>query len=325
MQVIRDAQKSADVPYGVVATIGNYDGIHRGQRKILEKVVERARARGVKAVVVTFDPHPVSVLRPEMAPPLLTLDRQREKLLADAEIDALLVVRFNRELANTSPEAFVRDFLHGSLAIEEVYVGSEFAFGKDREGSVELLATLGEELGFEVHGVEEELHRGEVISSTRIRRAVDEGELSLVMDMLGRPYSLYGTVVRGDRMGMRLGWPTINLQPENEHLPAQGVYCGRVRFDKLPGVFDCVVNVGTRPTVYENYQRVVESHILGFSAGVYGEKVEVSFYKRIRDERLFPSVMDLSAQIGRDVETTREYFSARRRWDAEMAGESAER
>ncbi|MEM1179283.1 MAG: bifunctional riboflavin kinase/FAD synthetase [Acidobacteriota bacterium] len=320
MQVIHDAQRSADLPYGVVATIGNYDGLHRGQMKVIRRVVERARERGSKSVVVTFEPHPVSVLRPELAPPLLTLDSQRRRLLEEIELDALLIVKFDREVANTEPDAFVRRFLHQSLAVEEVYVGSEFAFGKDRQGNVTTMKRLGEELGFEVIGVDEELYRGGVISSTRIRKAVVEGRLDEALDMLGRPYGLYGKVVRGDQMGMRLGWPTINLAPENEHLPADGVYCGQVRFDELPGVFECVTNVGTRPTVYENYQRVVESHILGFGSQVYGEMVEVRFFKRLRDEQLFPSVMDLSAQIGRDVETTREYFAARKRLGESIGG-----
>lgn len=313
MQVIRNAMNSPDLPYGAVATIGNYDGIHRGQRAIVDRVVERARELGTQAVLVTFDPHPVSVLRPDVAPPLLTLDRQREAVLAEAGIDTMLIVRFDHELANTDPEAWVRKFLHGALALEEIFVGSDFAFGKERSGNVEMLRRLGEELGFRVHGCEEETHHGEVISSTRIRAAIRDGEVELAMELLGRPYALYGTVVRGDRMGMRLGWPTINLDPENEHLPCDGVYCGRARFDNLPGLFDCVTNVGNRPTVYENYTRVVESHLLGFAADVYGEPVEILFYKRLRAEKLFPSVMDLSAQIGRDVETTREYFATRRR------------
>jgi riboflavin kinase/FMN adenylyltransferase len=132
------------------------------------------------------------------------------------------------------------------------------------------------------------------------------------MDMLGRPYSISGVIARGDRMGQKLGWPTINLVPENKLLPLDGVYASRVFFPKFPAAFDCVTNIGTRPTVYENYQRVVESHILEFKQNVYGERVELSFHKRLREERIFPTVMDLSAQIGRDVEATREYFSRKR-------------
>ncbi len=313
MQVIHDATKSADLPYGAIATIGNYDGIHRGQLAVIERVVQRAREEGVQGVAVTFDPHPVSVLRPTEAPILLTTAEQRRELLAATGLDALLVVRFSSDFAGTEAEEFVHGFLHGALAVQEVYVGTSFTFGKTRRGNVALLQKLGAELGFRAFGVEEVLAGGEPISSTRIRRAIQEGKVELAMDLLGHPYGLRGSVARGDRMGMRLGWPTINLLSDNEHLPADGVYIGRVHFPSLPGTFDCVTNVGTRPTVYENYQHVVESHILGFSADVYGEKVEVRFFKWLREEQIFPSVMDLSAQIGRDVEATREYFAAKRR------------
>lgn len=313
MQVIQDALRSPDLPYGCVLTIGNYDGIHLGQRSVVEKVVQRGRERGSQGVVLTFDPHPVSVLRPDETPPRLTLDRQREELLAAAGLDALLVVRFTREFAETTADSFVREFLHRRLAVEEVYVGEDFVFGRDREGDIDLLEEIGEELGFEAHGIPAVTFHGEVVSSTRIRQAIREGDVEKAMDLLGRPYSICGEIVRGDRMGKRLGWPTINVQPENEHLPSDGVYACRVRFPSMPATFDCVTNVGTRPTVYENYTRVVESHILGFSADVYGETVELLFYKRLRAEKLFPSVMDLSAQIARDVETTREFFATRRR------------
>jgi len=313
MQVIHDALTSADLPYGAIATIGNYDGLHRGQQAVIERTVARAREEGVQAVVITFDPHPVAVLRPDKAPPLLIIDEQRRELLKGLGVDTLVLVRFSHELAHTKPEDFVRDFLHRKMALKELYVGSAFTFGHQRRGNVELLQTLGKELGFEAQGVEEVVHSGEVISSTRIRQAVLLGQVGLAMELLGRPYSLCGTIGRGDRMGMRLGWPTINLMPENELLPCDGVYSGRVYLPSYPGTFDCVTNVGTRPTVYENYQHVVESHILGFSSDVYGERVEVKFYKRLREEKIFSTVMDLSAQIGRDVDSTREYFTARRR------------
>ncbi len=321
MQVIKDALNSADLPYGAIATIGNYDGIHRGQLAVLERVMERSRQEGVQSVVITFEPHPISILRPDEAPVLLTPGYQREDLLAAAGIDVMLVILFSQDFARTDPEDFGRSFLHRELALQELYVGSSFAFGKQRRGDLSLLQRLGTELGFGVFGIEEIIHRGEVISSTRIRRAIDEGQVELAMELLGRPYSLHGTIARGDRMGKRLGWPTINLLPVNEQLPSDGVYTGRVRFPSLPGVFDCVTNVGTRPTVYEHYQHVVESHILDFDSDVYGEKVEIQFHKRLREERIFSTVMDLSAQIGRDVETTREYFAARRRLEQKSSKE----
>ncbi|HEX3127900.1 MAG TPA: bifunctional riboflavin kinase/FAD synthetase [Thermoanaerobaculia bacterium] len=312
MIVVQDAFNASDLPRGGVGTIGNFDGVHRGQRSALDLVVARATELGVPSVVITFDPHPVAVLRPEMAPPLLTTLQQKEKLLEEAGISVVLVVRFNSELAKIPARRFVREFLHDKLDLKEIYVGASFMFGHGREGNLSLLQEMGEDLGFRAFGVNEVNYAGERISSSRIRRAIAEGKAGDVMEMLGRPYSISGVIARGDRMGKRLGWPTINLVPENKLLPLDGVYASRVFFPTFPAMFDCVTNVGTRPTVYENYQRVVESHILEFKSDVYGERVELSFYKRLREERIFPTVMDLSAQIGRDVETAREYFSRRR-------------
>lgn len=313
MQVIQDALRSADLPYGVVATIGNYDGLHRGQFAVINRVVERARALEVPAVVLSFEPHPLTVLRPESAPPILNLPEQRDRLLAEAGVDFLLLVRFNRELAQTDAATFARNVLAEKLALQELYVGESFVFGNDRGGNVTLLRQLGEELGFSAEGVPELTATGGTISATRIRRLVAEGAAEEAMDLLGRPYAVVGTIVRGERMGARLGWPTINLIPDNDLVPLSGVYAGSVFFPSLPATFDCVTNVGHRPTIFESYEQVVESHILDFNQDVYGERAEVRFHKRLREEKMFPTVMDLSAQIGRDVETTREYFAARRR------------
>jgi riboflavin kinase/FMN adenylyltransferase len=312
MIVVQDAFNASDLPRGGVGTIGNFDGVHRGQRSALDLVVARATELGVPSVVITFEPHPVAVLRPEMAPPLLTTLQQKEKLLEEAGISVVLVIRFNSELAKIPARRFVREFLHEKLDLKEVYVGASFMFGHGREGNLSLLQEMGESLGFRAFGVDEVTYAGERISSSRIRRAISEGKVGDVMEMLGRPYSIAGVIARGDRMGQRLGWPTINLVPENKLLPLDGVYASRVFFPKFPAMFDCVTNIGTRPTVYENYQRVVESHILEFKSNVYGERVELCFHKRLREERIFPTVMDLSAQIGRDVETAREYFARRR-------------
>jgi riboflavin kinase/FMN adenylyltransferase len=168
---------------------------------------------------------------------------------------------------------------------------------------------MGETFGFSAFAVDEVTHLGEPVSSTRIRTALLGGDVTLARELLGRPYAITGLIARGDRMGKRLGWPTINLAPDNALVPENGVYASRVHFPSFPATFDAVTNIGTRPTVYENYQRVVESHILGFNADVYGETVELRFYKRLRDERTFPSMMELSAQIGRDVETARDLFA----------------
>lgn len=319
MHVVQDAFNSSDLPHGGVATIGNFDGVHRGQRAILDRAVERAGELGVPAVVVTFDPHPLTVLSPERAPVSLTTPKQKEALLAEAGVANMLVVRFTPEFSRVPARQFVREFLHQKLALQEVYVGEDFVFGHQREGNLELLQEMGKELGFAAHGVPEVAWDGERISSTRIRRGLSEGKVAEAAEMLGRPYSIAGTIARGDRMGQKLGWPTINVASENKLLPADGVYACRIYFPSYPATFDGVTNIGTRPTVYENYQRVVESHILDFKANVYGQRVEVQFHKRLREERIFPTVMDLSAQIGRDVEATREYFANRRRVEQEMA------
>jgi riboflavin kinase/FMN adenylyltransferase len=312
MQVIHDAMHAADLPRGVIATIGNYDGVHRGQRSVLDLVTARARATGLQAVVVTFDPHPLTVLHPEIAVKLLTTQAQKETLLDQAAIDTVVVVRFTSDFARMPARSFVRDFLWGALEAREIYVGSRFAFGHRREGDLSLLRQMGETYGFSAFAVDEVSHLGEPISSTRIRNALAEGDVSLARELLGRPYAITGLIARGDRMGKRLGWPTINLASDNALLPFDGVYASRVHFPSFPATFDAVTNIGTRPTVYENYQRVVESHILDFSADVYGENVELRFYKRLRDERTFPSMMELSAQIGRDVESARELFASLR-------------
>jgi riboflavin kinase/FMN adenylyltransferase len=319
MHVVQDAFNSRDLPHGGVATIGNFDGVHRGQRAILDRTVARAEELGVPAVVVTFQPHPLSVLSPERAPVPLTTPKQKEALLEEAGIAVILVVRFTPEFAKVPARQFVREFLHDRLGLQEIYVGEDFVFGHQREGNLELLQGMGSELGFAAHGVTELTQGGERISSTRIRRALGEGKTAEAAEMLGRPYSIAGTIARGDRMGQKLGWPTINVVSENKLLPSDGVYAARVYFPSYPATFDGVTNIGTRPTVYENYQRVVESHILDFKANVYGQRVELQFLKRLREERIFNSVMDLSAQIGRDVEATREYFAARRRLEQDTA------
>lgn len=323
MQVFQDAFHAGDLPRGAVATIGNFDGIHRGQRAVIDRVVHRARELSRPSAVMTFEPHPLGVLRPGEAPAMLTTPRTKRRLLEEAGVDALLIIRFDRDFSATPAERFVREFLGGTLGISELHVGSGFSFGHRRQGDLELLRRLGRELGFEARAAEEVSYHGERISSTRIRRALAEGRVGDAREMLGRPYALEGTVARGDRMGQRLGWPTINLDPDSELIPADGVYAGRIAFRELPGVFVCTTNVGTRPTVYENHQRVVESHVLDFTADVYGQPIEVWFHKRLREERLFPTVMDLSAQIRRDVEATREYFAARRRLEAQAASQDA--
>lgn len=312
MRVIEDAWSRGEVSSASVVTIGNFDGIHRGQKAVLSTVVERAVFLGVESVVVTFEPHPRTVLEPGTGPALLTTPAQKRALLEREGVDALAVVRFDEAFSRTSAETFVRRFLHGALGVRDLLVGSTFAFGRRREGDLSLLRALGDELGFAVSGIPE-LQLGDApVSSTRIRRAIREGDMVAAREMLGRSYAIVGRVDRGRGLGRRIGWPTINVTPENDLLPSSGVYVSTVVMPGMDRILGAVTNVGVRPTFPDDFaagsRRFVESHILDFDADLYGEAVELSFLEKLRDERAFPSAGDLSRQIGEDAERAREYL-----------------
>lgn len=310
MRWIEDAWSREDLPSPVIATVGNYDGVHIGQQAILATVVGRARSAGVPAAVVTFEPHPLHVLRPGTVLRRISTQGQKRARLAELGLDVAAVVRFDDELARTTPGEFVRRFLVGRLGVREVWVGSGFVFGKDREGDVETLRRLGEEHGFLAAGVEEVMLDGEPVSSTRVRRAIAGGEVETAARLLGRPFDILGTIVAGEDRGAALGWPTINLETHNELLPANGVYTSTVRFVRSGSGHASVTNVGVRPTFGGSGTRpVVESHILDFTGNVYGEQVEIAFHSRLRAEETFSSPQALSRQIGRDVAAARRYFS----------------
>ena len=308
MQVFRDALASTDLPRGAVTTIGNFDGVHLGHQKIVSSVVARASEQGRPSVAITFEPHPLKVLHPELAPKMIQTLAQKEESLESLGLDALLVIPFTRDFSLTEPEAFVLDFLVRRLRTSEVLLGAHFAFGRGKRGNLDLLKSLGPSSGFAAEGVPEVLREGAPVSSTRIRESIRKGDIVGANAMLGRPHVLDGLIARGDRMGRRIGFPTINLRPENELYPADGVYFSRVFFKSFGKEFDCVTNIGRRPTVYEDYETTIESYILDFSSDVYGERIRLFFYDRVREERTFPSMLELTAQIGRDIEATREYF-----------------
>lgn len=312
LHVVRDLLRETDLPRGGIATIGNFDGVHRGHRRILEAVVARAREAGRPSVAITFEPHPLSVLRPDRAPRRLQTLHQKEEAIEALGVENLLVIPFTRDFSLTEPEDFVRSILRDRLAVSEIFLGSHFAFGRGKRGDLALLKRMGLECGFVASGVEEAFFEGEPISSTRIRTAIDRGEVRAANAMLGREYQLDGLVARGDKVGRRIGYPTINLEPDNELHPADGVYVTQIDIRSFGRRFDCVTNIGRRPTVYEEFATTIETFVLDFSADVYGEKVRLFFFDRLREERKFPSVTDLSAQIGRDIEETRKYFERAR-------------
>ena len=311
MHVVRDPLRSTDLPRGGVGTIGNFDGVHLGHRKILETVVSRARAVGRPSFAITFEPHPMAVLRPGDAPKRIQTLRQKEEAIEALGVDALLVIPFTRDFSLTEPEEFVRTLLRDKLAASELFLGGHFAFGRGKRGDLALLTRMGGECGFSVSAVDEVYAGGEPVSSTRVRRALERGAIVEANAMLGREYELDGLVSRGDRLGHQIGVPTINLEPENELPPSDGVYVTEIEIRSFGRKFASVTNIGRRPTLYEDYTTTIETYVLDFSADVYGEKVRLFFHDRLREERKFPSMMDLKAQIQRDIAATREFFERR--------------
>ena len=311
MIVIRDPLKSADVPKGGVVTVGNFDGVHRGHQKMLADVVGRAMSLGAPSVAVTFDPHPLKVLRPEEAPKMIQTLRQKEEALEASGVEALVIVPFTRDFSLTPAETFVRELLVKRLSARELHVGERFTFGRDKGGNFELLRRLGAEAGMAVVGLSDVVEGGGPISSTRIRAALEAGDAAAAHALLGRPYVMDGLVAKGDRMGRKIGFPTINLKPENELFPRDGVYLSTIYIDSFERTFGCVTNIGRRPTVYEDYARTIETYVLDFSSDVYGEQIRLSFLSRMRDEMTFRSMLELTAQIRRDVEATRLYFEGK--------------
>ncbi len=313
MEVVRGSEALERPPKRAVATIGNFDGLHLGHQAIVETVIARARAREGDAVVYTFQPHPRKVVHPQAAPPLLTTLEQKSELLEAAGIDLLIVEPFSREFASTPPDVFVHNYLYERLRPEEVYVGYDFHYGRDREGSMRLLTEMGPRLGFSVTIIPEVRVGDFNVSSTRIRALLAEGEVERAAEMLGRAYAVRGQVVPGDQRGRDLGFPTLNLRPENEVLPSNGVYAGWVRLldagDPAAGDrFPAVTNVGKRPTFKADDPPLAESHLLDFSGDLYGRHFEVSFQIRLREERRFVGPDALREQIQNDIESGRRHL-----------------
>jgi riboflavin kinase/FMN adenylyltransferase len=282
-----------------VLALGNFDGLHRGHIKIIERIRRGATERGGTAVVLTFDPHPPRVLRPDKAPALLMTKPQKLVALERAGVQGVAVVRFTLELSQWEPETFVRRVLVDWLRVAEVWVGADFLFGRERSGNFSLLRTLGQQAGFRVEKIDPIRYKDFVVSSTRIRRLVAEGRVEEAGALLGRHYAIGGEVVEGARRGRELGYPTANLATRNELLPPNGVYATFITLDGV--IRPSVTNIGLRPTFGDSPQVSVESHVLDFAGDLYGRPAEVAFVQRLRDERRFPDVDALREQIAADV------------------------
>jgi riboflavin kinase/FMN adenylyltransferase len=283
--------------------VGNFDGVHRGHQALVAAAVTHSREGGGPAVVLTFDPHPARVLRPQAAPAALTTLAQKEELVAALGIDRLVVVPFDARLAALSPEAFAREVLQQALAARHVVVGESFRFGKGRAGDPRRLESLGASLGFAVEVVPPVLEGGRPISSSRVREALARGDVAEARTLLGREYFVDGEVVRGDGRGRTIGVPTANLAPEQQILPANGVYAALCRPGEL-GWHTAAVNVGERPTFGGGRVRL-EAHLLDFDGDLYGSRLRVAFHERLRGEQRFEGQDALVAQIRKDIDAAR--------------------
>lgn len=284
---------------GATVTVGSFDGVHLGHQSVLREIDRRARQAGRASVLVTFDPHPLEVVNPKAAPPLLTTGPERLEILALSPLDYVLLLRFDRYLAGLTPEEFVRQVLLERCAVKELVIGHDHGFGRDRSGDVDTLRRLGKSYGFEVDVVEPVDYGGQHVSSSRIRRAVAGGDLATAAAMLGRPYGVVGRVGEGERRGRLLGVPTINLSelPPRKLLPPDGVYAVRVQW--RGGRAGGMMNQGPRPT-FQDGRRVLEAHIFGFEGNLYGEWVRIEWVERLRDVERFGSVEHLQKQLERD-------------------------
>jgi len=294
----------ATIPGPVCLAIGVFDGVHLGHQAVIGRALEDAKAASGTAVVVTFDPHPIRVMRPRQAPRLLTSPRHKAQLIAQLGVSELLVLPFTPELSAMPPEEFVLALHAACRPLHEICVGHTWSFGRNRAGNLELLKKMGDRLGFNEVGLPAVEIDGEVVSSTAIRAAVEAGDLARAARLLGRDFAILGTVVHGDHLGRTLGFPTANLSAHNEQFPPNGVYAveaiqeGRT----LPGV----VNIGVRPTIATaSGERVLELHLFDFADDIYGQDVEVIFRRFLRPEMKFAGLDALKTQIAQDVAAAR--------------------
>ncbi len=299
--------ENANILKPTVLTLGVFDGLHLGHQRIMQTVVDRAKLAGAVPTAITFDPHPRAVLHPASAPPLLqTLDQR----LANFEVLGIkqaIVIPFTLEFAGQPAQVFLENIVRDRLHAEEVYLGKGFAFGKDRGGNIEMLREASGKLGFVADEVDEVQLRGRRVSSSKIRELLAEGRVNLARRMLGRPYGVEGVIIRGNRRGHTIGFPTANLKPHNRVIPRYGVYATATLID---GTWrKSITNIGVRPTFENDAEPSIESYIFDFDGDLYGDVLRVRFLHRIRDERKFDGIDELKAQIERDSARVRNYFS----------------
>jgi len=300
---LKDLKKPLNNP---VLTIGNFDGVHKGHLALFEKVKQIANAISGQSVVMTFDPHPIKIMKPGNGPPLITPIRQKLRLISDAGIDVIFCIPFTKQFGSISAQDFVRDILVDRIGVREIVVGYDYNFGSGRRGDINLLQDMSKELGFKVHVVEPIYLDKTLVSSTSVRDLVQEGDLAEVKRLLGRDYQILGIVTKGAGRGARvLGIPTANLSPVDELIPKGGVYAVKVDMDS--GSYYGVCNIGNNPTFGGNVLSI-ETHLLGFSENILGKELTIKFLHRLREEKTFVNEDELADQIMKDITKARELF-----------------
>jgi len=308
MKILRDATEIASASGKVCIAIGFFDGVHLGHQQILRQTISDAADHEAASVVVTFENHPASIVAPERAPRLIQSPAQRLETIRALGADAMLLLPFDRDLSLQSGEEFIRGLVNGFGRVCSVCVGGGFSFGRNRTGNVDLLRRLGSELEFNVHGLSAVELNGKAVSSTRIRAALCEGAFDEANQLLGRPYELSGTVVKGEQLGRQLGFPTANLDTDGLVIPPNGVYAAHAK--TRDSTHRAAVNIGVRPTV-ENATPTprVEACLLDFNDDLYGETVGLTFHQKLRNEQRFDSLEELKKQIAEDLEAVRASYA----------------
>ncbi len=297
MKIIKGSNKLKGIRLlNPVITLGNFDGVHKGHQKILKKVIKRAKEIGGVSVVYTFNPHPLNVLRPEKEPPKITTFEEKAKLIKEMGIDYLICENFTTSFAKKTPEDFLKKVIYNKLKPEEIIIGHDYAFGKGRQGTIELLKSTGKELGFKADIVSDIKIKNIPVRSTTIRNLISSGKVSLAQKLMGRHYCLSGKVVHGKQR--RIGFPTANLSHIKDLIPQKGVYA--IYVETPYGKFKGAVNIGINPT-FDGKKLCIETHIFGFDKDIYGKDISILFVKKIRGEKKFKDAENLAAQIKKDV------------------------
>ena len=291
----------------VCLAIGMFDGVHLGHQQVLKQTVLDASQNKSLPVAVTFDQHPANIISPEKAPALIQSQAQRIRTIESLGIEATLVIKFNKEFSLKKGEIFIKELAEGFGSIHSVCVGNNFMFGHNRDGDIALLEELGKSMGFLAHGIQAVSLNEQIISSTRIRNSLRKGSLHDVNKMLGRKFSIEGTIIRGDGKGRKIGYPTANLDTTGIVLPPNGVYSANANLNEK--IYRSVLNIGIRPTIIRPEPSIqVEAHLLDFNENIYGKIIEIEFVDQLRDEIAFASTEELKKQISRDINKAQTLF-----------------